>query len=567
MSATIKDLLESHYWQAEILAGETNLRRRIVAAVPSSDLRDTEGLSPVEHRLVVCGLLDFPELVADELAFVRRLIDDGAAGLCVSTGKVLSSLPKDVIALAKSENFPLLLLLGLALGDVVHPARVVGELNRQLQEIESDRKRRELEIETRLLKALLSRNTLPQLVELLGEQLGYPIAVYNKSFEIIATSGVNLPEDFIGTADATPVEGSIKEPCFVRTLFLRDGGENRNTKPLTVSGLSCPLAGGYGIEGYLLVIDYGQDLDKDVVIRAAEILALSMLNARVALESKWETELDFLEALFRSKYESHDALHTRARHFGFKAISETAVILIKVDGITDTNYDLLIRRKLAVQLKSKFCTLIAADANVFAENLICILVQRPRAWEMPPLRVAAQTALDVLHEFQSNITALVGMSAVHEGLLGAVSAYDQAAQALQLGDVENAQPSVLYWDDLGAERLLQQLMSNRDDVEKLVREISEEICPATTDSSGTTLLETLRTWFNCDESISKTADKLMVHPSTIKYRLEQVERRTNLNRHKCADKMCLYVVSRLSDPFKAGKTSQVRRPLLASHRT
>lgn len=55
------------------------------------------------------------------------------------------------------------------------------------------------------------------------------------------------------------------------------------------------------------------------------------------------------------------------------------------------------------------------------------------------------------------------------------------------------------------------------------------------------LLKTLRSWFEHDMSIQNTAATLHIHKNTLYYRLEQVEKHTNLSIQKTEDVMLLYI--------------------------
>ncbi|MDO1605742.1 helix-turn-helix domain-containing protein [Lactobacillus sp. YT155] len=54
-------------------------------------------------------------------------------------------------------------------------------------------------------------------------------------------------------------------------------------------------------------------------------------------------------------------------------------------------------------------------------------------------------------------------------------------------------------------------------------------------------LSTLKTFFNQNESIKKTAEKMFTHPNTIRYRLESINELTGLNYKNTNDKLILYV--------------------------
>jgi DNA-binding PucR family transcriptional regulator len=55
------------------------------------------------------------------------------------------------------------------------------------------------------------------------------------------------------------------------------------------------------------------------------------------------------------------------------------------------------------------------------------------------------------------------------------------------------------------------------------------------------LFETFRVWQECDASMSATAEALVCHPNTVRYRLRRIEKRTgrSLSRPRDVAELCL----------------------------
>ncbi|MGW7540459.1 PucR family transcriptional regulator [Streptomyces sp. NPDC054770] len=121
---------------------------------------------------------------------------------------------------------------------------------------------------------------------------------------------------------------------------------------------------------------------------------------------------------------------------------------------------------------------------------------------------------------------LVGMGApVHE-LSDAVSSVRQARLAVRGGELDPVRYGpVVSWDDLGLDRLLLQLPLERLTVEDLPASVARLVDPA----CGPDLANTLDVYLDCGADGQETARRLMIHRSTLYYRLERARKVTGVD--------------------------------------
>jgi carbohydrate diacid regulator len=101
--------------------------------------------------------------------------------------------------------------------------------------------------------------------------------------------------------------------------------------------------------------------------------------------------------------------------------------------------------------------------------------------------------------------------------------------------------SIVFYDQLGIESMMDEISSEtrRDFVTRTL------FIPA--DEDRKELLETLRTFFACNQSLNQAADALYIHKNTLQYRLKKIRDLTGLDPRHFTDAVQLYMALILMD--------------------
>ncbi|MDO4491911.1 MAG: PucR family transcriptional regulator ligand-binding domain-containing protein [Lachnospiraceae bacterium] len=113
--------------------------------------------------------------------------------------------------------------------------------------------------------------------------------------------------------------------------------------------------------------------------------------------------------------------------------------------------------------------------------------------------------------------------------------FQEASRCIALAENSVSESPVLWFDQLGFIRVLLSL-ENQEAPLQFMQQILGPILRYD-ETSGGHLMETVQTWFSCDENMKLAAERLFTHPNTIKYRLVQVEKLTGLQLSKNRDKL------------------------------
>ena len=103
--------------------------------------------------------------------------------------------------------------------------------------------------------------------------------------------------------------------------------------------------------------------------------------------------------------------------------------------------------------------------------------------------------------------------------------------------IKYAKP-VMWYEKMGFMKILLNF-DNRKEITEYVDNTLGRIIEYDS-ANGTELLNTLISYFDCDENMKAVGAKLYIHPNTVKYRLQQIQEITGLNLFKTYEKIELY---------------------------
>ncbi|HEY1237457.1 MAG TPA: helix-turn-helix domain-containing protein, partial [Solirubrobacterales bacterium] len=141
-------------------------------------------------------------------------------------------------------------------------------------------------------------------------------------------------------------------------------------------------------------------------------------------------------------------------------------------------------------------------------------------------------------EREHGIRMLIGVSGVCRGLADVAQRYREAHQALRRAG--SAQPIISLSELSPFEHLV--ASADRSTRESIAREAA-----VLSEDGNRALLDTLRTYLDCDLDVSRTADSLYVHPNTVRYRLRRVSELTGLDAQSFSGMVELLTIARLAE--------------------
>ena len=134
---------------------------------------------------------------------------------------------------------------------------------------------------------------------------------------------------------------------------------------------------------------------------------------------------------------------------------------------------------------------------------------------------------------QMKFKVTTGIGEYHKSVRGLSKSFKEATQALDVGTKLEGAGDIYHINDLGIGRLLAEL--KEDTQQEIIKKTFYSVKDVRGKKMNETLLETLKSFFDNNLSISKTAQAIYVHRNTLLYRLRRVKEITDLDPKKFDD--------------------------------
>jgi sugar diacid utilization regulator/GAF domain-containing protein len=385
-----------------------------------------------------------------------------------------------------------------------------------------------------LMRLLLVGETLERVAEHLARELRSDVLV----------------EDAAGYPLATAARGPGPAPAPVRldprtaALLQQAGEESRAVELPAGEGdpvtLVAPVILGGEIAGRVWALNspepYGT-LARHVLERGAGVVALAVSKLRTAQEVEWRLSREFLDDLLTAKPGS-DSLTAlmRARHFGVDLARPHTLLVLRADPGPDPGPGgpaaavpdgaARLHRSVLTQVQ-QVVNASDAEALVTARGAD-VIVLWPQRDDLP---VAAEIADRLRRHCRSHLrgSVSVGLGRACQDVTEYADAYRLAGSALELTQRAGHRDRVIALGDLGVYRMLLQVKQP----EELIGFMRSTLAPLYDydQRRDTTLVETLRTFLRYGCNATTTAEKLIVHPNTVTYRLRRIEELLRVDCH------------------------------------
>jgi sugar diacid utilization regulator len=365
-------------------------------------------------------------------------------------------------------------------------ARTNTALSRLVHELQ-----RTVEIHRRLNDAVSAGGGHEGLALALHGLTGFPVALEDRFGNLLAW------------APGVPPDPRPPLPPGLRDDIRRDPRSSR--KPRRLDGRVVALASSrYDVEVFLSLIDpEGKAGDPELAAleHAATVLALELARLASSAEAELRLGRDLVEDLLAGQDE--EAIVRRALALGCDLGCSRRVVIVDDGGRSGDEDDaFLVVCGLARERR-------VATLSTRRSGQVVLLAEGQPDWE--PFRAAVERAL-------RGGRCRLGVGAACESPGGYPRSYREAQLALKLASLGGTR--VLCWEDLGIFRFL----SSLDDLAGL-QELVEEHLGALLrhdEERNANLVETLYHWLEAGGSNALAAEALIVHPSTVKYRIQRV---------------------------------------------
>jgi purine catabolism regulator len=279
---TVREAMRSGGLQrAQLVAGREGLDRRIdwVRVMETPEIVARMG----PHELLLTAAYAMRGDPAAPARLVAELAGIQSAGLVVTLGRYLDTLPRDMVAAADEHQLPLFTLAG----DDVSRTELMEPLLERIMFAEHWRLKRSIEIHRRFTDLVLDGKGMVEICGTLAEIAGAPVTIEDATFHLLAHSGEPTDDPHrmeTITGHGSP-RGAIFDPRFQHALREID----RRRQPTLIPAMPhlgmrreriiAPVLAGRQVLGYISLLGPvdpgGEELAMMAIEQAALVVAIA----------------------------------------------------------------------------------------------------------------------------------------------------------------------------------------------------------------------------------------------------------------------------------------------------
>lgn len=464
---------------------------------------------------------------------IQELITINAAGIIF-----MGELPKKIKKLAEQWSIPIL----------VSPNDTsVRETYRSIATMLVDRQYATAERGMQLYRMLaeMSREEqgLDAMTELISKLTGKIVVVQDKRLEF---RSISIPQD--NKISFETLQEVLQKRDELPAILRNRKAAARSRQSLwqqilpieNIGRLLSPIISGDRARGYLSIIGHADNLDLLDNLAAehgAAACALEMAKAKAVSEAKKALRGNFLEGLLSGTLprKEIDRLEGRLDHdtrqphavmtFSWRQGAKLSIRHLE----TAINWLLQNHHRPAL-------------VHTYAESHVIVFQALKTTDEMESALDFARRIQQFVQEEHADVEMIAGMSGPARNLIDWPIAYNEALQAMQLGERLNIN-QIVEFGSLGVYRLLGQL----EDLPQ-VREFADQVIGPLVDYDAqhrSSLVQTMDAYFSHHANISQTAESLYIHRNTLLYRLDRIQELTQHDLNQSNMRLALHLALKL----------------------
>src|SRR5438132_6159300 len=521
---------------AKLVAGEQGLDRQIEWV----RLMETPDIQPRSGDLLLTTGFPIKDDRAAQIRVVGRIAESGGVGLVVKPLPYLKKLAPEMLSESERLGVPL-----FTVASNVQLIDIMAPLLERIINAEHWRLKQSLEIHRRFTELVLDGKGVNEICRTLAELLESAVVIEDASFHLLAHAG--------GGGDPHRKETIQHQGTPQRVLFdpqsqrmLRELEQKRG--PIKVPAyphvgmsrerLIAPILTSNQVLGYISVLDnppHNEELAFLALEQAALVLALSIAKERELSEVEGRVRGEFLGDLLFGTYGDEAAAQRRARHLGYPLHGSHVVMMVDIDDFRGFNRARQISEDAIQALKREFLRRVTAVVRATYQRALVqgrsdqVVGRLPLATEVGDHQAKSHALglqiQQAIAEWKPGFTVSVGFSAPIEAPTGVEGALREVTSVMESLARFKRWAQVVAVPELGLTGLLAAV---RD--ERRVDYSRGHLAPLIEHDNAPqgVLVATLRAYLETGEQ-QHAAQKLRVHPNTLRYRLDRIREITGLN--------------------------------------
>lgn len=508
---------------AKVIAGEDYLDREItsvnIVEVPTVAKWMRGGEMLFTSGFVFQGSLDTAcQIIAD-------LAAKEVAALAIKPGIYMNSIPQELIDFANSVHFPILQIpedmpYSLFMQPILE--KLINEQIELLKKTEN--------IHNMLLKPLVDDTGLVGVCEMIFSLTGLVVILFDTHHKVLASycqppdEKANFEETFTRELE------SISPECFVKMPSHEISQANVPDSDLAIRIL--PIDVNRTQSAYLCMRS-DKDLtnyDIAVIHYADTIFSLILQQQRALLLKEWQLKGECLDELIWQNYTDEVSVLRRAKFLNVDLQKPFMIVIFDIsEGNSLISHSVTDKVQTIKSIQEKILHRInMSNYHLMMQNrgdTVVMLLSIPNAYDGAKSQKLIETTLDSLASEYPQMRCTAGIGKTYCNVQDVKTSFKEAKTALKCGKGFKNSGNIFCFSDLGEFIFLSELQDTQAMLDFYNEHISVLI--EYDKNKHTDLIPTLKTYFDCQCNIRKTAEALFAHKNTVVYRLHRIEQLTN----------------------------------------
>lgn len=312
----------------------------------------------------------------------------------------------------------------------------------------------------------------------------------------------------------------VGEPVGDDDAFSMISSSMANGKPFIMNGYSCIAIGTKNIMEFVVYVKGTEPDDQKI----CSLLSISIASLQLHCADRYD-KTSYLKNVLLGNVLPGD-INLRSGELQLDLNSPKIAYIVQIPG-NETG---------VIQLLQNMFPDNDFIINIDNKNIV-IIKELPSIDSYDFIEANAKNIVDTINS-ELLLTVFVGIGTPVESINDIAHSYSEARLAIEIGRVFESEKYILSYGELGIGRLIYQLPSKL--CELFLDEIFQKEGFEALDDE--TLL-TIDKFFENSLNISETSRQLFVHRNTLVYRLDKIERLTNLDLRKFDDAVVFKVAS------------------------
>ena len=525
MDYTVKELLTLPEFQnAQYIGTKQSLAKNIrgITIIDSPDI----SLWLNGGEAILTSFFPMRNLSDQEMKeWMHQLADKKISALIVKVRKELDNIPKPVSDVCKDRNIPIIILpKEIPFIDIIY--KVTRKIfNQDVEKLEYFR-----EIHHRFTELSIRNVSDEVIIEALESLIGNPVTIYNELFKVIATTDQEV--ELFYESDKFQKQENTQNTIFpiYRRFVIYPKLQDRECEQIMI-----PITTVNQTKVMLVIsaIHSGfSDFDFIAIENAATALSLNLAKkiAISEVEKKYKNEI--IDDLLSGNIKDEDGIAERAENINFDLNSRSAVVVFtleftgkKATSVSRERYYNILINNIDYYLKN------AIVRERFNQVIVIWPIHSGQSNKKKEMDNIKRTLGHVIYKFESAVKdakVYTGIGSIADTVRDLPKSRKEAQEVLDVNALAYGQNQILSFEELGIYRLLYQFKHDNNRLKEFIPASLQRLLDYNK-TNREQLIETLEMYLQCQQNVSRSADRLFVHYKTVSYRLDRIKEITQMD--------------------------------------